>query len=165
MEITLKYLKSEAMGFFSKGLKNEFKTSVVNEPSVVEPLKFYSMCSLPVYSSGLIHDVSITAESLIRHEFIGCSVLLLLTCVAHPFYMSWIIWRNLEKIFHNSHQKPLITSKASDLSYIFVRKCFSFFFFFCLSSRTNGFEGKTPELLKTYLGTVDSCYLEVEGTL
>ena len=29
------------MGFFSMGLKNEFETAVVNEPSVFEPLKFY----------------------------------------------------------------------------------------------------------------------------
>ena len=29
------------MEFFSKGLKNEFETAVVNEPSVFEPLKFY----------------------------------------------------------------------------------------------------------------------------
>ena len=34
------YLKSAAMGFF-QGLKNEFETAVVNEPSVFEPLKFY----------------------------------------------------------------------------------------------------------------------------
>ena len=26
---------------FSKGLKNQFETAVVNEPSVFEPLKFY----------------------------------------------------------------------------------------------------------------------------
>ena len=31
-------------GIFSKGLKNEFETAVVNKPSVFEPLKFY--CSL-----------------------------------------------------------------------------------------------------------------------
>ena len=30
-------------GDFSKGLKNEFETAVVNEPSVFEPLKFYCM--------------------------------------------------------------------------------------------------------------------------
>ena len=36
-----KYPKFAAMGFFSKGLKNEFKTALVNEPSVFEPLKFY----------------------------------------------------------------------------------------------------------------------------
>ena len=35
------YPKSAAMEFFSKGLKNEFKTALVNEPSVFEPLKFY----------------------------------------------------------------------------------------------------------------------------
>ena len=28
-------------GIFSKGLKNKFKTAVVNDPSVFEPLKFY----------------------------------------------------------------------------------------------------------------------------
>ena len=28
-------------GIFSKGLKNEFETAVVNEPSEFEPLKFY----------------------------------------------------------------------------------------------------------------------------
>ena len=31
---------------FSKGLKNEFETAVVDEPSVFEPLKFY--CSLKI---------------------------------------------------------------------------------------------------------------------
>ena len=41
MKNTLNYPKFAAMGFFSKGLKNEFETAVVNEPSVFEPLKFY----------------------------------------------------------------------------------------------------------------------------
>ena len=40
-KITLIYPKSVAMGFFSKGFKNEFERAVVNEPSVFEPLKFY----------------------------------------------------------------------------------------------------------------------------
>ena len=40
-KFTLNYPTSSAMGFFSKGLKNEFETAVVNEPSVFEPLKFY----------------------------------------------------------------------------------------------------------------------------
>ena len=31
---------------FSKGLKNEFETAVVDEPAVFEPLKFY--CSLKI---------------------------------------------------------------------------------------------------------------------
>ena len=34
---------SAEVEFFSKALKNEFETSVVNEPSVFEPLKFYCM--------------------------------------------------------------------------------------------------------------------------
>ena len=40
-KITLSYPKSLGKGFRSKGLKNEFETAVVNEPSVFEPLKFY----------------------------------------------------------------------------------------------------------------------------
>ena len=36
----LNYPKFAAM-VFSKGLKNEFETTVVNDPSVFEPLKFY----------------------------------------------------------------------------------------------------------------------------
>ena len=34
------------MGLFSKGLKNDFETAVVNEPSVLEPSKFYSIMHL-----------------------------------------------------------------------------------------------------------------------
>ena len=42
-KIARNYPKSEAMGFF-KGLKNEFETAMVNEPSLFEPLKFYCKC-------------------------------------------------------------------------------------------------------------------------
>ena len=41
MKNCLNYPKSAAMGFFSEGLKNEFETAMVNEPSVFESLKFY----------------------------------------------------------------------------------------------------------------------------
>ena len=41
-EITLNYPKSANMRFCSKGLK-EFEAAMVNEPSVFEQLKFYSM--------------------------------------------------------------------------------------------------------------------------
>ena len=34
---------SAEVGFFSKGLKNELESTVVNETSVFEPLKFYCM--------------------------------------------------------------------------------------------------------------------------
>ena len=37
-------------GIFSKGLKNEFETAVVNEPSVFEPLKFYCIYYLNMLS-------------------------------------------------------------------------------------------------------------------
>ena len=40
MKITLNYPESEFWDFF-KGLKKEFETAVVNEPSVFKPLKFY----------------------------------------------------------------------------------------------------------------------------
>ena len=48
-KITLNYHKSAATEFCSKGLKKEFETAVVNEPSVFEPLKFYSIF-LPFFS-------------------------------------------------------------------------------------------------------------------
>ena len=44
MKIMPDYSKSAAMRFFSWGLKNEFETAVVKEPSVLDPLKFY--CTL-----------------------------------------------------------------------------------------------------------------------
>ena len=37
----LNYPKAAAKEIFSLGLKNEFETAVVNEPSVFEPFKFY----------------------------------------------------------------------------------------------------------------------------
>ena len=40
-KITLIYTKSAVMRFFSKGLKNDFETAVVNKPSGFQPLKFY----------------------------------------------------------------------------------------------------------------------------
>ena len=45
-KITLNYPKYNhvcSYGAFSKGLKNEFETAVVNQPSVFEPLNFYCM--------------------------------------------------------------------------------------------------------------------------
>ena len=36
-------------GIFSKGLKNEFETAVVNEPSVFEPLKFYCVTKFNIF--------------------------------------------------------------------------------------------------------------------
>ena len=66
---TLNYPKSAARGFFSKGLRNEFETAVVNEPSVFEPLKFY--CSLS--------DMAPPFDNACRSESEG----------QHVTYISW----------------------------------------------------------------------------
>ena len=50
-KITQNYSKSAAIGVRSKGLKNEFETAVVNEPSVFEPLKFY--CTFQIFRRGI----------------------------------------------------------------------------------------------------------------
>ena len=41
------------MGFCSKGLKKEFETAVVNEPSVLEPLKFYCLFIFRVWTNSV----------------------------------------------------------------------------------------------------------------
>ena len=43
-KMTLNYPKFTAVGFCSKGPKNNFEIAVVNKPSVFEPLKFYCIC-------------------------------------------------------------------------------------------------------------------------
>ena len=40
-KIIQNYVKSSAIRFCFTGLKNEFETAVVNEPSVFEPMKVY----------------------------------------------------------------------------------------------------------------------------
>ena len=45
-KITLNYL--QLWVFCAKGLKNEFKTAVVNEPSVFEPLRFYCILKIQI---------------------------------------------------------------------------------------------------------------------
>ena len=40
-QLSLNCPKSAAMGFFSKGLKNNLETAMVNERSVFEPLNIY----------------------------------------------------------------------------------------------------------------------------
>ena len=56
----LNYPKSAAIGFFSKRLKNEFETAVVNEPSVFEPLKFY--CRLKYCLKGPLNPKQPTTQ-------------------------------------------------------------------------------------------------------
>ena len=59
------------MGFFSKGLKNEFETAVVNEPSVFEPLKFY--CST-------LKCLSIGTPKIINFPFVSNGKLMVFRC-------------------------------------------------------------------------------------
>ena len=62
------------MGFCAKGLKNEFESAVVNEPSVFEPLKSYCMytymsyicCKNPHNNRGLITLYQFTVELRLR---------------------------------------------------------------------------------------------------
>ena len=58
-KITLNYPKYNhvcSYETFSKGLKNEFETAVVNQPSVFEPLKFYCILTFQIshYSRSTI---------------------------------------------------------------------------------------------------------------
>ena len=65
---TLNYTKSAAMGYFSKGLKNEFETAVVNEVSVFEPLKFY--CSYRKPKTGIQRQLISQTDILsVQHGF------------------------------------------------------------------------------------------------
>ena len=47
-------LNLQLWNFFSKGLKNEFETAVINESSVFEPLKFY--CTFDIRHSKSIQE-------------------------------------------------------------------------------------------------------------
>ena len=55
-----KLLQICSYGIFSKGLKNEFETAVVNEPSVFEPLKVFctSSTSLKIKCPNLLKDLT-----------------------------------------------------------------------------------------------------------
>ena len=47
-------------GIFSKGLKNEFETAMVDEPSVFEPLKFYCISFSCTHSKQLLNFFNIS---------------------------------------------------------------------------------------------------------
>ena len=57
MKISLNYTISAAMGFCSKGLKNEFEIAVLNKPSVFEPLKFNLVCNLHLSQFNFISEI------------------------------------------------------------------------------------------------------------
>ena len=66
-KISLNYPKSAAIGFFVKGLKDEFETAVVNEPSVFKPLKFYCTFQLQVSITTHISSKFSGTKFLLRY--------------------------------------------------------------------------------------------------
>ena len=64
-KIILNYPKSAAMGFCSKGPKNEFGTAVVNEPSVFEPLKLY--CINTRHINRILKEIKDNKENVSCH--------------------------------------------------------------------------------------------------
>ena len=67
-KITLNYPKSTAQVFFSLGLKNEFETAVVNEPSVFEPLKFYCIFHNETLPNKEVLTRDALAQKKIRYD-------------------------------------------------------------------------------------------------
>ena len=68
-KITLSCPKSAAMGFRSKGLKKEFETTMVNEPSVFEPLKFYCISWCLFYVFIFLFSLSISFVLFLTFRF------------------------------------------------------------------------------------------------
>ena len=58
-KMTLNYPESAAMGFFSYRLKHEFETAMVNEPALLEPLKFHCIYFLEKLSE---HEINGSSE-------------------------------------------------------------------------------------------------------
>ena len=55
-------MAAAAMGYYSQGLKNEFETAMVKEPSVFEPQKFY--CIMLPQQNSLDNGVNGLARML-----------------------------------------------------------------------------------------------------
>ena len=112
---TLNYPKSAAMGFFSKGLKNEFETAVVNEPPVFEPLKFY--CSLNKMIQLLVRirspfkqfGVSVGSET-----FRYLKIIKKINNESH-FYRHWLLLFLLKINFSRYLSTILLTTSAKRL--------------------------------------------------
>ena len=71
-------------GIFSKGLKNEFETAVVDEQSVFEPLKFYCILILASFLSSQAKDIRSTLIlTYIRNKVYFLSL-------TSPIALAWI---------------------------------------------------------------------------
>ena len=65
IKITQNHPKFAVRGFCSKGLKNEFETAVVNEPSLLEPLKIY-WTDLHVFLFACLEEVLFDMEITLK---------------------------------------------------------------------------------------------------
>ena len=84
-KISLNYPKSASMGFFSKGLKNELETAVVNESSVFEPLKVFLISfyerkhivpqNLPSQNDPCIKPNDVDTEQKKKSKQLGISIM------------------------------------------------------------------------------------------
>ena len=64
-KITLNHSNSAAMGFSSKGLKNEFEIAMVNEQSVFKPLKVFCISFL----AHTIEKVTLFLQKIRQHPY------------------------------------------------------------------------------------------------
>ena len=71
------------MGFFSQGLKNKFKTAMVNDPSVFKPLKFSCVC----VGHDLTFPITVTTREQSKN-----------TNYVTALIFNWFSW-NLQDIF------------------------------------------------------------------
>ena len=79
-KITLNYSKLQ-LWYFSKGLKNEFETAVVNEPSGFELLKFYCSWNYMTESQLFAFLLVISFASLFLYQHSTDTVIYVLTKV------------------------------------------------------------------------------------
>ena len=67
-KITHNYPISSWDGIFSKGLKNQFQTAMVNEPSVFEQLKFYCMPLILNNQALIVFFIVIFVKSCLQND-------------------------------------------------------------------------------------------------
>ena len=87
---TLNYLKSAVIGF-SQGLKNEFEKTVVNEPSVFEPLKFYCISYFIYISTPVTSNHSISRNIFSGMSPVRCRAARVAQSVRHLTHRSEVL--------------------------------------------------------------------------
>ena len=56
------------MGFFSKGLENEFEITMINKPSVFEPLKFYCKNTKSVLDKNIYNIINSIQQAKLQKQ-------------------------------------------------------------------------------------------------